>query len=1382
MLSRRFRLGWLCLITVVFCSMLPTKHPVHAVPAAQAQDEVVLPGYNGDMFDTKDTEGWVWSGQHTVPFHDQAGSVLRSRGSGSDYNTNVARSAFGLTADMQAQVRFKVDHTDTWAHFSIETDDLSYERVGVIAHSGQLHVQYAVGDRYMYPGVLLPSVEIDTWYSLRFVITDAEIIVEAYKEADPATLRSYAIEVQTDQNWRFHHWIYRGYAYLDDYQELSSPNQTMTGSAPFTDFFDARAIHNWRYSGFHTAPYVEGSQTMLRTTGTGQDYTSNVARSTYSLFTGATAQLRFQVDSQSTYAHFSIEANNENDDRVGMVAHEGRLDVYSVIQGKYKNLGELLPGIQVNEWYVARFIIDDVAGVTIEVYQASNQTIKAAYSLSVPANQRWRFHHWIHLHTALIDDYYETVPPQMSPTLSPPFNDLFDERNNAEWHWSGYTTVPLLNGANDVIRTKGTGHDYTTSLVRSAYSLTNGTMVQVRFKVQSTDTHAHFAIEADDSSYDRVGVIARGGQLDLQFIINDKQHYPGPLLSALQTDTWYVVRFTVQQLSTVTVSVHQEADPSVKGMYTVSVPRDSRWRFHHWIYQNTALLDDYGEVVLPKQPLNSPFADDFHTWAANAWWLNGYATIPVVDGEASVLRTTGGDDWDTQVARTVYSLAGGTDVSLRFKVSDANSGAHYAIEADDPTYRRFGIIAQDGRLDVQRIDGDSVQTLGTILPSVRPHTWYRATFHLDDSTGFRVLVEQEDDPGVNGTLTAMMPAGHVWRFHHWIYRGTSALDDYQETGSTPARLAVNIDKPTSIADGGVGTFQIRFTNWGSTPMAVPLFQLISRGGAPIALEAEHIARGATTLHLLLQAPNTPLDILPSGASGSITVYTQATAPLDFALTPVPLSDPIPWDELKPAYQQEGIDQARFDAYWQALRAQLGETGAELRANVLAGQQSLQLISSGNSTATDVYALAEFQASEATKLGLPLQSLRRQSSDLLSLSAQSVYPSASCPPVLSSSIDPGAVRLHLVDLDTDDRERVLPAASGVPAARRDTYIITHGFNNGGGKNNDNDKLWDEDYPLPEVWIQRTAAGIKERYPDANVVIVDWREGAHMNINYPRAAYNTHITGLRIAEQIRAWGIAPSKLHLIGHSLGAQVSSFASDYIECFGLGKVKRIIALDPAGPGFGNEVTDDPRLGGLFAGHGGRIDASDAVFVDVYNTSKLGGGGYGRSNFDVYDQAYVDREVREIDAQPGCFSLVCSHSYAHQLFAASLRCKDEGFLPRTTDGTVLGWYTPSQLPMQNYVYAASVTGEDLDLCSNVATIHKLSSKNTTFTYRDALNTPPGPTLTEDITTVGSEKRADSTAAHLVGIAQANLWLAWPTGITGSDQQVRYPFVIWTINR
>ena len=137
-------------------------------------------------------------------------------------------------------MRFKVDAANSGAHFTVEANDAAYQRFGVYADGGVLYAQTVNNGVYRYPTVLLNTLQINTWYVLRMVVDDSGrgFYVEVYKESDPTTRSSFSQWMPIGKSWRFHHWNYRGNAYLDDYQEFNTAGLSWNGDERLTYTYD----------------------------------------------------------------------------------------------------------------------------------------------------------------------------------------------------------------------------------------------------------------------------------------------------------------------------------------------------------------------------------------------------------------------------------------------------------------------------------------------------------------------------------------------------------------------------------------------------------------------------------------------------------------------------------------------------------------------------------------------------------------------------------------------------------------------------------------------------------------------------------------------------------------------------------------------------------------------------------------------------------------------------------------------------------------------------------------------------------------------------------------------------------------------------------------
>ena len=233
------------------------------------------------------------------------------------------------------------------------------------------------------------------------------------------------------------------------------------------------------------------------------------------------------------------------------------------------------------------------------------------------------------------------------------------------------------------------------------------------------------------------------------------------------------------------------------------------------------------------------------------------------------------------------------------------------------------------------------------------------------------------------------------------------------------------------------------------------------------------------------------------------------------------------------------------------------------------------------------------------------------------------------------------------------------------ADKNTYVIIHGFQNQGGNEKIDTGGNQNNQFIPETWMSERAKALREREPDANIILVDWEDGAKpalgLNI-YNEAATNTREVGDQLAQYLKARNLDPNKIELMGHSLGAHVSGFAgAKYKELTG-NELNRIAGLDPAGPNFetretGNFTTVISR--GVFTRlpvlepvpPSDRLDPDDAKRVVVLHTSKALGHDDAIGDFDIF--------VNWNDPfQPGKSSFVDNHGYANELYTELIKRKN----------------------------------------------------------------------------------------------------------------------------
>ncbi|XP_049868595.1 lipase member H [Pectinophora gossypiella] len=174
----------------------------------------------------------------------------------------------------------------------------------------------------------------------------------------------------------------------------------------------------------------------------------------------------------------------------------------------------------------------------------------------------------------------------------------------------------------------------------------------------------------------------------------------------------------------------------------------------------------------------------------------------------------------------------------------------------------------------------------------------------------------------------------------------------------------------------------------------------------------------------------------------------------------------------------------------------------------------------------------------------------------------------------------------------------------------------------------------------TWLQNIRDEYLVKY-DYNVITVDWSEIAR-NPSYVWPALSTRYVGKRVAKLLDSLEKSyqgQRKLHLIGHSLGAQVMGYAG----MFSGRRIDRITGLDPARPLF-----EFPEMPANF-----RLEKSDAEFVDIIHSCA---GVYGYRNSHGHADFYPNSGRPR---QPGCEGPQymiegCSHGRSCEFYNESI--------------------------------------------------------------------------------------------------------------------------------
>lgn len=203
---------------------------------------------------------------------------------------------------------------------------------------------------------------------------------------------------------------------------------------------------------------------------------------------------------------------------------------------------------------------------------------------------------------------------------------------------------------------------------------------------------------------------------------------------------------------------------------------------------------------------------------------------------------------------------------------------------------------------------------------------------------------------------------------------------------------------------------------------------------------------------------------------------------------------------------------------------------------------------------------------------------------------------------------------------------------------------------------NDTKFDKTKPtffIIHGWIEDST---KEEYPEmtrdlyletqGNIILVDYRELSH---EFYTCAWimvidvGEYLTQF-VLERIQNGDMHQNNIHIIGHSLGAEIGGYVGRKVKDKTNIKIKRISALDTAGPMFSFLVLPLPFIS---------LTAKDAEVVDAIHTSMFMGTLRRVGKVDFFVRGIFG--LPTLSAPCGIFSLICNHSLSKFLFRESIR-------------------------------------------------------------------------------------------------------------------------------
>ncbi len=287
------------------------------------------------------------------------------------------------------------------------------------------------------------------------------------------------------------------------------------------------------------------------------------------------------------------------------------------------------------------------------------------------------------------------------------------------------------------------------------------------------------------------------------------------------------------------------------------------------------------------------FSDAFTTKNTTAWVWNAYQTVPYADGGNAVVKNTGtGSNWSANFYRAGYALTHGETVRMRFKVTDANSQAVFALVSNDAAPRRFGVYAVNGSLQLQYTTDGTNWVYLPLWQILTTNQWYSLELRVDDTStsGFVAEVCTETLPRACASQHAVMPIGKAWRFQQWVHTGSAYLDDYAEfTESGDVQTFTYDALDRLIEANAVGSVYTPYTEYyqydptgnlkAKTGMGV--YEYPTTGIQPHAVTSagghtyEYDANGSMTMHWN-NGVRQDLDYSTENRLMTVTVGTQVT--------------------------------------------------------------------------------------------------------------------------------------------------------------------------------------------------------------------------------------------------------------------------------------------------------------------------------------------------------------------------------------------------------------------------------------------------------------------------------------------------------------------------
>ena len=381
-----------------------------------------------------------------------------------------------------------------------------------------------------------------------------------------------------------------------------------------------------------------------------------------------------------------------------------------------------------------------------------------------------------------------------------------------------------------------------------------------------------------------------------------------------------------------------------------------------------------------------------------------------------------------------------------------------------------------------------------------------------------------------------------------------------------AKLKATLDAPANVRRGRTVTCWIDYENVGNADLPAPIFELVSEGQV-FKVDGNVYTNRVKVMGLAAEAPVGTL---------------RPGEPQRLGVTATIRSEKVKWQLRSHHAAQEGAKTARFslrelyDADWvlyhgtndnatvENLRKAVGSTWADYYANLGAWLNGVSPATVDYTAIQSAYAQMQYQqaaglmggADEVEPEGMiSSESAKAAVKIARTLGALCVHDS----PLVVASGDPmpdavdgsiwkwcpkcGKWVLAVVEDTTTDGVKL--SVKAPIASSNKTYVICHGNQNS----------------ITTEWIKDMAQAIYERDNSANILGVNWGEGADHALPHFSAA-NIPDTVAEAIRELNALGLDPSQTTMIGHSHGGHVAARIITESRRRGFANFARYVGLD----------------------------------------------------------------------------------------------------------------------------------------------------------------------------------------------------------------------------